>query len=501
MYALLRFLRKEVFFFCILAFLLFFSFYRLTEAPPTWYDEGMVIQLAINVARFGAFATQTAPGEFVSGALTSTGFPVVAPVAALFSIFGVDLWLARLVMVLYLLGFVVISHILVRKIFGKYYALLSSALLVTFASLYGNGKNVLGEVPGLFFLVSFLFLVYKIEAGQQAKRNFISAGLLAGLCLATKPTFLVLVPAAVIGAFLARFKISLKNFFYFFFAALVPLLVWGVTQFNSTDSFWVIFSFYSNPYRLTGIPGLILTNVVRFVTEGTPIHFFLLTLVWAGALLVRYRIGKGVSTAEAVGFVFVLGILSAYLRTPGWYRYFFPAELVAMIFFAPSLLFLGKWLEHIRKPSFGHALRGAYPRFEKYAVPLAGGLVVLLIIFQGYHLLFRSWVRSYYDSQSTAEAEEYFRSIDQSKTLFVYDAPAAVIFLQSSNYYQYIAVNAEGYWGIGKDKLSLIDQGVPDEIVLSGEFWEGNKELFPAYRQKDIVGRFAVLEKVLNQPK
>lgn len=477
-----QFLAEEKYFFFLLLVAAVLSLYRLTEAPPAWYDEGMVVQLAINVARFGEFATQTAPGEFVSGALTSTGFPVVAPVAVLFSLFGIDLWLARLVMVLYLLGFVVAAHILVRKMFGKYHALFSSALLVTFASLYGNGKNVLGEVPGLFFLVSFLFFAYKIEAEQPTKRNFILAGLFAGLCLATKPTFLVLIPAIVIGALLTRFKISLRNFFYFFFAALALLLVWGVTQFNSTDSIGAIFSFYSNPYQLTNISSVMRANVLRFFTEATPVHVLVLIFVWTAALFLRLRGKEKILAAEIIAFFFTLGILSAYLRTPGWYRYFFPAELVAMIFFVPALLFLGKWLER------------AHFCLEKYAVPLAGGLAVLLIIFQGYHLLFRSWVRSYYDSRSTAEAVEYFRSVDQSKTLFVYDAPAAVVFLPNQNYYQYIAVNAEGYWGIGKDKLSLIDQGFPDEIVLSGEFWEGNKELFPAYRQKAIVGRFAVLE-------
>jgi hypothetical protein len=40
---------------------------------------------------------------------------------------------------------------------------------VTFPVLYGNGKNVLGEVPGLVFLFIFLASVFEIEATDDTK--------------------------------------------------------------------------------------------------------------------------------------------------------------------------------------------------------------------------------------------------------------------------------------------------------------------------------------------
>lgn len=477
---LVKFLAEEKYFFCLLLAAAFFSLYHLTEAPPTWYDEGMVVQLAVNLARFGVFGTQVAPGEFVSGAMTSTGFPVVFPVAASFSLFGINLLSARLVMAGYLALFVVAAYIFTKKVFGKKEALFSAALVITFSSLYGIGKNVLGEMPGLFFLMLFLLSLYRIEAGGGSRKNFFWSGIFFGLCLATKPTFLVLGPALVLAILISRFKFSLKDFAAFVAGAFIPLAVWLFTQFGSGDSAGYIFEFYSNPYRLSGVLHVILQNTTRFFTEATPLHFLVLLAIWLGSIILRFRSRIKISLTEAVAVFFVLGILSAYLRTPGWYRYFFPAHMLVLVFFAPAFFFLARKLNFFNAALVSRA---------------AKGFLALLLLFQSYNLFFTSWIRSYYDSKSTEIAERYFKDQSPEKTFFVYDMPSMVIFLPSANYYQYIAVNAEGYWGIGKDKLGLIKQGIPDEIILSSDFWPDHADMFSGYREKENLGRFVALER------
>ena len=89
----------------ILAMVLFFSTYQLTESPHTWYDEGAIIQRAINFLRYGTMHYQVAPDKFSSAAFDSTGYPVIFPISLTFKYFGIGLLQARAVMVVFLLLF------------------------------------------------------------------------------------------------------------------------------------------------------------------------------------------------------------------------------------------------------------------------------------------------------------------------------------------------------------------------------------------------------------
>ena len=95
-------------------------------------------------------------------------------------------------------------------------------LLVSFAPLYGNGKIVLGEIPGLLFLVLFLLALNKLEDSGY-KNHFWSvwAGLGMGLAIVAKPIFILLLPAVVIWVLWKRKTIRLDagsalRFFIFF---------------------------------------------------------------------------------------------------------------------------------------------------------------------------------------------------------------------------------------------------------------------------------------------
>src|SRR3989338_7685115 len=137
------------------ALLLFFlSTYRLTESPPIWTDEGHLIQVAMNAALHGPQAQlQVAPGKFESGAFSATtGYPALFPVAVAFSLFGVTLVSARLVMAVFILLFVFVAWRLAVRHLPLPLPAHALLLLSTFAPLYGNGNNVLGEIPGLLFL-------------------------------------------------------------------------------------------------------------------------------------------------------------------------------------------------------------------------------------------------------------------------------------------------------------------------------------------------------------
>ena len=471
----------------VLAFTLLFSLYKLTEAPPTWYDEGMIVQLSMNMVLHGTLATQVAPGDFASAAYTSTGFPVTVPIAVSFALFGISLASARAVMVVYIVLLLCASYYFLERLAGKRIALFSAALLATFAPLYGNGKNVLGEVPGLFFFILSLTFAYKMfEEGKWTKKNALLAGIFFGLCVATKPTFLVLGPAALIALgyvwFYERRRIPLAMLVWSGAAALLPVGAWVLTQFNIHDPVSRILQFYANPYQLTDLPALALQNVVRFFRESTPLYLLGMLAPWGLALFARVKSRAHITFAEIVAFLVTLFVLAAYVRTPGWYRYLFPAQILAILFFPVAVDYFVRRFSPTRA---GDVVRRAG------TVLLCGALLL-----QVYVLFFGSWVQAYWASARTSTLQAYFGQLDPRTTFFVYDVPQIPIFLpQGAPYYQYISVNGEGYWALGDEERSVIGAQIPDIIVASNGLEASSTQLFPGYRKRSDVANVIVLER------
>lgn len=494
-----KFLRNnaEKIFLGFLLFLTFFlSVYRLAESPPTWFDEGFVIQSAVNLVESGKMGIQVAPGEIIrNSAFFSTGFTVTYPVGMAMRFFGRGLLQARAAMVLFLVLLVFFFYLLAKKNWGFKTAIFSSLLLASFAPLYGNGKNVLGEVPGLLFLILFLFFINKLEK-NNFKANFYHyamAGLAAGLCISTKPLFLVLIPAILLAFFIFKRNIvfRLKPLFISLLFFALPIVLWFKTQFSGIDSIPGILSTYSNPYTLSNIYSFIIQNALRFFTEATPIYFLVLLIIWVASIILRVRVKKQkIIIAEIISFIFVILVWLAYFRTPGWYRYLFPANVIMLLYFPAAFhVVYGFFKNFLFKGS-----KFKYQGFYKSA-PLL--LLLILISMQFYQVAFSSWVATYYNSTRTKELASYFNQHDGSKSIFVYRNPEIVTFLQHNNYYQYLKLNS--VLQVGENKLNQIDLGVPDEIIATADGMEELNgkvsSLFLQYKEKDRVDKYVIFEK------
>ncbi|OGY64304.1 MAG: hypothetical protein A3I89_01280 [Candidatus Harrisonbacteria bacterium RIFCSPLOWO2_02_FULL_41_11] len=465
----------------LLVAVFFFATYDLTESPHTWYDEGAIIQRAITYLRYGTMHYQVAPDQFSSAAFDSTGYPVIYPIALAFKYFGIGLLPARAVMAVFILLLVLTAYTLIKRTAGSYYAAAAALLLGTFPPLYGNGKNVLGEIPGLFFLFLFLFCLHFLEkSGFRSRRFLVLSGLAAGLCLSTKPNFLLFLPALVIALLIFKKK-EVWNWDvarYFLPAFMLPLILFAYTQFLPTDSLAKVLAFYRNPYNLTDWPALMLKNFLRFFTEATPIYFWSFFLTWLASLALRMKSDKNqISLSESTAFIFASILFLAYLRTPGWYRYFFIAHVLALVYFPFSFFHL-----------FTKFIRFFSQRGKFYSS------LMLLVLFMSIHLYllgFNSWVSAYYGHTTTQNLESYFKDFNPSLSVFVYDVPQILTFLPNKNYYQYLSMNDTGLYEIGTEQISVIDQGVPDILILSAD--EENLERFAHYHLKDRVGGYLIL--------
>ena len=464
--------------------MVFFATYHLTEAPGIWYDEGFHTQIAMNLAEQGRQLLQIAPDTFVSSSAVTSGFPLIAPVALSYKLFGVGVLEGRAVMVLYIFALALVSFLFIRSLFGTRHAAWALAVLASLPTLYGNGKSVLGEVPGLFFLVLSLLLLHKLDrANYRSVWLSLAFGVSVGVCVAAKPIFF-LFPLALAVTWLVRFrsiKVPLASFVAGFAGAILPLAVWVFTQFQSSDSVAFMVSFYANPYSVdvTSSAG---AGFLALFTNVTPLYVLGAMLIWAASFYVRRRAGESPATAELAAFVFCVVILLAYLRLPSWFRYFFEAMIVALLFLPYAFVRVATAVAETVRLSVGAV------RYLSY------GVLALAVCLQTYQLWDGSYVAEYYQGTRTAVLEEAFRSLPAGESVFIYDAPELAVLLPSRNYYQYIAPHPD--YLIGSDELSHIAKGDVPYVILKTADYRAHAADFARYAPYETANRYTILKKL-----
>ena len=285
-------IKKDFLLIIIILWVVFVAFWSFRTNPPYWTDEGIFHQTVSNLNSFGIMGIRISPTTFSDGAFITVGYPVLYPAVVFFRLFGDSVTVLRLTSIYFLFGFLIVTYLLVKGLYGVKNALASVLLISLFSPLYGNGKTFLGEVPGMFYFVFGLFVLdyaLKIE-----KRKFLAlflSGVLLGLAASSKPNILVILPALAVGfiwkwrEFLSASK-HLKNTGIIILGIAAATSLWFLTQFNGNTSAEKIFTHYSNPYYIQSIWPIIFINLKRFLTESTPLHFLLFLATTAFMLLI-----------------------------------------------------------------------------------------------------------------------------------------------------------------------------------------------------------------------
>lgn len=426
----------------VVSIFVYLLFYGFPDSPSPWFDEGINLGIAKSWAEHGIFSLQIGPNEFVKerSLLITTNYPLLVFVALSFKLFGVGLWQAKVVMILFLSTFVVLFYFLTCKYYGKNSALVSLVLLITFLPFFGNGKSVLGEVPGLTYFLSALLILDKKKRWQV----FVS-GLLFGLAAATKPVFLLLVISMAFFEFLWAVRNKIYNFEYWLWfgcGIAIPLIIWLHTIFPDIASLRFLFetiNLYNNPYNTSGV---ILFNLLRFVTESTPIHFALLLIIFILSKICIKPVF--INKVEAILLIFIILVFLFFLKTVGWYRYLFPAQLLLFILFPNALLRL---LNNFLKKSH---IKILYPI-----------IIMFLLTAQTTNLSLNIKDKFYYDPSSRLFAEEVNKLIKKEKKVLVVNIPEIAFLLKSDLVYQYLRNSPHSIVGYDLLKSSQF----PDYIV------------------------------------
>ncbi|MBI2405080.1 glycosyltransferase family 39 protein [Candidatus Gottesmanbacteria bacterium] len=474
----------------LIAFLVFsLSFYSFTTNPPTWFDEGVLFQVVKNIANDGTHGAQLTPGTFSDISLISVGYPALYPAALAVRLFGADIGVLRLVAIGYLLGFILVFFLLARRLFGIDSAIFSTLLLGTFAPVYGNGKNFLGEVPGLFYFAVALLLLSVVERAHEERRRQIFIALLSGvgfgLAMSTKPSFLIIGPSMALATLIFWRRISgeLKKpamVGAVFIGTLLSLAAWIVTQFGISDSFQRIFTHYSNPYYVTDFLPLVITNILRFFTEITPMHFLVLFLVAVAFLVERCRERAHIFLSEGIVLFFAVFTVIFYVRTAGWYRYFFPAHVLLFLFLPVGLAFFFDKAKNIFK------------------FPDKRILLLLFLFIGGIQIIpLWQWISQNANDPMT-ELAPYLDDLSARNVApFFYNIPAIASRFTGTEFFQYIKMSDQLI--LGKENEALLRQGVFTTVLVSTDAADEIKNVPNCYFLRQQVGKLLFFERDLRR--
>lgn len=328
----------------VLAVLLvaFLALYNLTEYPTTWFDEGSHLHVPKTLVRFGEYADYSSEGFRYYGPTIGVGPTVMLPIAVVFKWFGTGLLQARLVMAFYLLATICVFYGLAYTLGGRRLALVATGLLITSrgVALLLYGRQVLGEVPGLFFLVAGFWLWF---AGWKRASwwRLVAVGLLLGLSMVTKYQYLLFLGPTLLLAWLA-------NLVYYRGAPQRVFLVPGLVAAGCFGLWQLYMVFYLGPgtavENLTSLrqftggaalalsPRLMEESVKVLMSFPNYLGSLLPAMVYGLFLMVPRR-----REAQWWGIVFILvavNLVWYVVASIGWWRYAFLGLAMASLFVA-----------------------------------------------------------------------------------------------------------------------------------------------------------------------
>lgn len=313
---------------------------QLPTAPPLWWDEGWTLTVARNWVATGHYGRLLA-GDPISPRLAATP-PVVLPVALSFRLFGIGAWQGRLPGVIFTVVTLWLLYQLTTMLYSRragIAALVLAVLTPMNPELHTLliGKQVLGEVPALCFLLAgYLFLFWGLE--EVRIRKVMVAGLLWGLAVVTKQQ---VIPFLTLSVVVVAFALLRQRDWRSSIWCAIPLLM--------TVAAFLAWRWFSNTRLIASDPtstvkGLIWVTAVvpalparllaLMVTSiwGVPI---VASLVYAG----RHHLDASPRGLQRLAlWSLAAGWFAWYLLlSAGWIRYLFPAAFLSLIFFAGLL--------------------------------------------------------------------------------------------------------------------------------------------------------------------
>lgn len=437
------------------------AFWGFPDSPSPWFDEGINLGIAKTFAEDGVYSLRLGPGEYVleRGLMISTNYPVLIPIAAAFRVFGVGLAPAKFVMIIYLCLFLLVAYLFASQRSGRVAGAAGILLAVTFLPFYGNGlSGGLGEVPGLVFLFTGILLLDREKSWQV-----FLAGLAFGLCASTKVFYLVTLfalGASEIYWAVVNKRIPWKRWLLLFLGILMPLIIWLRTLLPNGFSVSEIsqtLNYYNNPYAVSDT---VFSNFLRFFTEVTPIHFTLLAVPLFLYIFFKLK-DKKIERSDIVIAVFIILNIVWFLKTPGWYRYFFPAHLMVLVLFPAAIANLSMRLTS-----------------KKNVVLFPVFIILVLLSVQTIHFIKNRDITLYHNPEPRLFADYLGRTLGEKADVYFVDQPEMWFLTANSNVRQYLHMNPLVAFGSDFFKIRKLPQYIVGIGLENNQYIRKNLEFF-----------------------
>ena len=321
---------------------------NLGSVPPVWWDEGWTLSVARNWAIDGHYGRyllgQPAPPDLAAA------FPVTASVAMSFRLFGVGLVQGRLPNVLFALATLALLYHLTRQLYDRSVAI-TALLVLLFTPSHPDihpilaGRQVLGEMPALFFLLSGYAMF--LSAQNRPLLALPLAGCFWGIALVTKlqvfPFWLASLLVPLVIAVLTRCwkAVSLLTVGLCLSFLSAGAMIWfqHILLDSATDGLSPIPGLYYVTAMVTA-PRARALALLHTAFFGLPTVAGLCYAVWR--LMKDKRQFLAPNQIEIVHLsLFVLALtwfVWFLILSAGWPRYLFPATVIGSMFTAAMLV-------------------------------------------------------------------------------------------------------------------------------------------------------------------
>ena len=328
----------------LLAFLLL---YRLDVYPTPWHDEANYLKVAKNYALHGIYADFSSEGYRYTGPVISTGPTVILPVAVLFRLSGASsIPLARLLIVVCSALALIALYGLGAVLHDGRLAFLTLILTVLhrrsdpLTSYLYYSRNVLGEVPGLLFMLVGLWLW--LRPGRRSVSTLIAVGICMGLASITKNQYaLFVLPSLLLAWILDLLWYRSRGWRYF----VIPGVTAGIIFLAWT--YYVFFLLGADARDVSadiealraaaGVgfflldPQIMMRNVYELVSNS-PFSVLLVPATLWGLVLSAQRNEEG--QRWGILSLFLLTSAALFVLSVGWPRFAFPVFVFSAFFTA-----------------------------------------------------------------------------------------------------------------------------------------------------------------------
>jgi 4-amino-4-deoxy-L-arabinose transferase-like glycosyltransferase len=330
-----------------LLLILWLGLASLDSVPPPWWDEGWTLNVARNWVELGHYG-QLQAGKPASPGL-SASLLVVAPVALSFRLLGIGIWQGRLPGVLFTFGAIALLCYLAKRLYSRG-VMWATLFVLIFLPGVGPlhsllvGRQVLGEMPALFYLLAgfaSLFLALK-KTPPWALLTILFWGFALRTKLQVAPFWLV---SLLLGLCIAYFKKWLRHFWVLLGALVGSAAVYAILGFIEPAIIGEAASRTSAVKGLFGVTALVFVPQARLLALLVALRYGLPLLI--ATCLQGVKISRNLHQIDTdpeieilritlLGFIASWFIWYAFLAMY-WLRYLFPAIFLGSIFVSALL--------------------------------------------------------------------------------------------------------------------------------------------------------------------